>query len=399
MQPALNVQQNSVVLEVDEGGAPLKAASQQSDKVTFNDATPPEKATDSSKEATTTGLSNPIKEAEFGKKLSQQSNDKNPCNARQSVMPRRSVRPSVIDASGNLRRHTVRPSRKSIAGRVSSRPSSIRVNKAFSMGNTSALVDAHETVDLDDVADHADLEDDVNLASDYIKAFVLGGLDGIVSTFALVAGLGGAKVDIATLIAVSLAKILADAFSMGFGEYTSASAELEANIKLMDREQWEMENHMEGEVKEMAELYMQRGCSKEDALTILSMMSKYNDLFLEHMMVMEHEIMMPDDDDKWQPLKQGLVCFLAFASFGMVPLVGFIVYYAISGDDADEGGPETVLGIAYALTTLTLFTMGLTKAKLTSNPGVLKSGLMMVINGTFAGAGAYLIGELMAGLL
>eukprot|EP00746_Dinoflagellata_sp_MGD_P150259 gnl/MRDRNA2_/MRDRNA2_82175_c0_seq1.p1 gnl/MRDRNA2_/MRDRNA2_82175_c0~~gnl/MRDRNA2_/MRDRNA2_82175_c0_seq1.p1 ORF type:complete len:316 (+),score=86.09 gnl/MRDRNA2_/MRDRNA2_82175_c0_seq1:74-1021(+) len=271
----------------------------------------------------------------------------------------------------------------------------IFVDKAYKMGNRHSLIDAHENIDLDEVQEHP--EPKASAASDYIKAFVLGGLDGIVSTFALVAGLGGAKVEFGTLIAVSLAKIFADAFSMGFGEFTSAAAELEQHLGVKKREQWEMDNHMEGEIKEMAEIYIQKGCTKEDALTILSVMSKYNDLFLEHMMVMEHEIMMPDDSDKWQPVKQGAVCFLAFASFGLVPLAGFIVYYAIAGNEGFS--PEKILMIAYALTMLTLFIMGVTKAKLTGNPQMVKGGAMMVVNGTFAGGVAYALGDSLARVL
>jgi len=167
---------------------------------------------------------------------------------------------------------------------------------------------------------------------------------------------------------------------------------MEAAMKIKNREEWEMEHNLDGEVKEMAQLYIQKGCSREDSLTILSVMSNYKDLFLEHMMAVEHGILAPDDSDKWQPLKQGFVCFLAFACFGLVPLAGFVVYYAIAGASA-KSSSFTVLAIAYGLTVLTLFIMGLTKARLTGSDRVLKSGLMMVFNGTFAGGVAYLVGE------
>jgi VIT1/CCC1 family predicted Fe2+/Mn2+ transporter len=199
------------------------------------------------------------------------------------------------------------------------------------------------------------------------------------------------------LIAVGLAKVLADAFSMGFSEFTSAVAELENAINVKAREEWETENFQDGEVKEMAALYMERGVSKADALTMLTIMANYKDLFVEHMMVMEHGMMPPDDSDRWAPLKQGFVCFIAFVIFGLVPLIGFIALYLIdpsaASKDSDLG---RVLGIAYGLTVFTLFVMGITKAKLTGNPKFLRSGLMMVFNGTIAGGAAYLIGEILA---
>jgi len=268
------------------------------------------------------------------------------------------------------------------------------VTKSYKDGNVGSLVKAHQEIDLNKVKEHS--EDDPGMGGDYIKSFVFGGLDGIVSTFALVAGLSGASATLTTLIAVGLAKVLSDAFSMGFGEFTSATAELENAMILKKREEWETENYEEGEVKEMAALYMEKGVTKQDALTILTVMAGYKELFVDHMMVMEHGVMPPDDSDRWAPLKQGFVCFIAFVVFGLVPLVGFIIVYLID-PTAATGQSDTgrVLGIAYGLTVVTLFIMGVTKAKLTGSPKYLKSGFMMIANGSIAGGVAYLVGEVL----
>jgi len=53
--------------------------------------------------------------------------------------------------------------------------------------------------------------------------------------------------------------------------------------------------------------------------------------------------------------------------------------------------------IAYGLTALTLFIMGVVKARLIGQQKFLRSGMMMVMNGTVAGGVAYLIGELLSG--
>merc|ERR1712080_217733 len=116
------------------------------------------------------------------------------------------------------------------------------------------------------------------------------------------------------------------------------------------------------------------------------------DLFLENMLVMEHGIMPPDDSDTWQPVKQGMVCFFAFACFGLVPLACFLVFHAAGGSTDDE---DVMVWIAYAITATTIFVMGLTKAKLTGSEKWLKSGAIMVVNGTVAGGVAYVIGDLL----
>merc|ERR1712137_1157458 len=66
---------------------------------------------------------------------------------------------------------------------------------------------------------------------------------------------------------------------------------------------------------------------------MMTILVKYRDLFLEHMLVMEHGVMFDGEEDVWAPLKQGFVCFAAFTAFGLVPLLGFIGVYAVKGDE------------------------------------------------------------------
>jgi VIT1/CCC1 family predicted Fe2+/Mn2+ transporter len=274
---------------------------------------------------------------------------------------------------------------------VSSRPSRI----SYTSGKVKGLVCGDSEVDLEAVVPAE--KPSAGFGGEYIKSFVFGGLDGIVSTFALVAGLGGAQVNVGTLIAVSLAKVLADGFSMGFGEFTSAKAEMEHTQQIRKKQMAIIDKNRDGEVKELASFYVEKGMEQSDALTIVSLLAQCQELFLEHVMAFQHGVLGEEEEDKWQPLKQGFVCFLAFVVFGMVPLFGFIVFYAVDGGKSDDYW--VILAIAYGLTVLTLFIMGITKAKLTGSNAALKSGMLMVFNGTFAGGMAFLLGEALAGAL
>merc|ERR1712107_109702 len=187
---------------------------------------------------------------------------------------------------------------------------------------------------------------------------------------------------------VSLAKILADAFSMGFGAYTSAMAEAENTQRLRMAQSTAFDELPDGEAKEMIELYCEKGMQQRDALTIVSLLMQYKELFLEHLLGFQYEVFGDEEEDKWQPLKQGLVCFAAFVLFG------FIIFYAVDG--GKNANHQTMIGIAYALTATTLFTMGVVKAKLTGSDAPLKSGMLMVVNGTIASGAAYGIGEILA---
>mmetsp|Transcript_149081 Transcript_149081/g.387678 ORF Transcript_149081/g.387678 Transcript_149081/m.387678 type:complete len:339 (+) Transcript_149081:51-1067(+) len=252
--------------------------------------------------------------------------------------------------------------------------------------------DAPRGKDADDLeAALARKEDAVASAGEYIQSFVLGGLDGILSTFALVAGLGGAHTNVVTLLAVTLAKVIADAFSMGFGVYSSTSAELEHARQLKTREMWEVEHREDSELRGMCETYMQKGCSREDASTIMSIMMKYRELFVDHKMVLQHGVL-PQDGGQWEAIKQGAVCFVSFIVFGLVPVAGFVLQYLFR--KATDDLLDTLL-FTYSFTALTLFGMGCTKAKLTGQGGCLMSGVVMVVNGTIAGGAAFVIGELL----
>ncbi len=62
---------------------------------------------------------------------------------------------------------------------------------------------------------------------DYLSEFVYGGIDGAVTTFAVVAGATGARFDTKVLLVLGFANLIADGFSMGVGSYLSSKSKLE----------------------------------------------------------------------------------------------------------------------------------------------------------------------------
>jgi len=208
----------------------------------------------------------------------------------------------------------------------------------------------------DIVVSHAENGKSVDAgSSDYLKAFVFGGLDGIVSTFALVAGLGGARMNVGTLIAVSFAKILSDGFSMGFGEFFSAKAEGEHAANVKERQLKIIDEFGDNVAKDLAVHYIENGCPKGDALTLVALMRKSRNLFLEHVLAIKEEIS-SEPADLLQAFKQGFVCFAAFVMLGAIPVFAFVVYFAMNGGKATNYWGT--LQIAYAITAGTLFLMG-----------------------------------------
>eukprot|EP00127_Corallochytrium_limacisporum_P002124 Clim_evm18s108 gene=Clim_evmTU18s108 len=226
----------------------------------------------------------------------------------------------------------------------------------------------------------------------YIKSAVFGGMDGIITTFAIVSGIAGADLSSELVLVLGIANLLADGISMGFGDFISSQAENEYAHYERKREAWEFENYPEGEINAMVEIYTSKGVEKGDAEQILQLMSKYPDFFVDHMMVQELGIMMPDEDDS--PAKDGLVTFTSFLIFGSFPLIAYTIFEEID----IEGDFNWPFFFACVVTAIALFALGTIKGLLT-NKNKWVSGLWVLLNGALAAAAAYFIGFGLRGLV
>ena len=86
-----------------------------------------------------------------------------------------------------------------------------------------------------------------------------GGLDGIITTFAVVAGVAGASLSAGVVLILGFANLIADGISMAIGDYLSSKSEREYEAAERKREAWEVEHYPEGEKKELVELYEAQG--------------------------------------------------------------------------------------------------------------------------------------------
>ncbi|RUA33738.1 MAG: hypothetical protein DSY77_08710, partial [Bacteroidetes bacterium] len=93
----------------------------------------------------------------------------------------------------------------------------------------------------------------------YLSEFVYGGIDGSITTFAVVAGAVGAGLDNAVIIILGFANLFADGFSMSIGAYMSAKSEKQNFEKQKAIEYWEVENMPETEEQEIRDIYIEKG--------------------------------------------------------------------------------------------------------------------------------------------
>ena len=218
-----------------------------------------------------------------------------------------------------------------------------------------------------------------------IKSIVFGGLDGIITTFSTIASVAGGGLGLNTVIVLGFANLIADGIAMGVGDGLSSKAEQDFLNSEKKREEWEYQNHPDGERREMVEILKGKGFTDEDAVELISIVSqpKHREFFIDYMMVEELGEQAPDDP--WGPLKEGSITFISFLIFGTVPMWVYIACYAAGYKDADA-----TFGIAAAATVVTLFALGATQGSITRQ-SIIKSGTLMTINGSFASAAAYLV--------
>jgi VIT1/CCC1 family predicted Fe2+/Mn2+ transporter len=137
----------------------------------------------------------------------------------------------------------------------------------------------------------------------------------------------------------------------------------------------------------MVEIYEKKGFTREEAETVLTIMARHKDFFVDHMMVQELGLMPIHEDDS--PVKQGLVMFGSFMLFGFIPLLAYVALDPINWPDSFD----PIFLIACILTALSLFVLGAIKSKF-SVMVWWKSGLWVLLNGGIAAVVAFLTGYL-----
>mmetsp|Transcript_3722 Transcript_3722/g.7241 ORF Transcript_3722/g.7241 Transcript_3722/m.7241 type:complete len:290 (+) Transcript_3722:128-997(+) len=227
-----------------------------------------------------------------------------------------------------------------------------------------------------------------------LKPMIFGGLDGILTSFAIVSGAAGGNLSTQVILVLGFSNIFADALSMGVGEFLSSKAENEWILSERKREAWEMENYPEGEIEEMVDIYVERGMERSDAEKVIETMSKYEDFFVDVMMAEELQLQVPDEDHEIEAMKEGVVMFCSFAIFGAFPLLG----YAIIPASFPELGEEMLFTAACVITGIVLFAMGCVKSLFSTHKWYLCGAETLLLGGACATV-AFTIGQFVDALV
>lgn len=104
--------------------------------------------------------------------------------------------------------------------------------------------------------------------SNWLRAAVLGANDGILSISSLAIGVAAASDLREPIVLASIAGLVGGALSMAAGEYVSVSSQTDVENADIEREKTELRDMPEIELLRLAEIYEERGLSKETALKV-----------------------------------------------------------------------------------------------------------------------------------
>jgi len=226
------------------------------------------------------------------------------------------------------------------------------------------------------------LEHHRDVTGGWLRPAVFGAMDGLVSNFALMAGVAGGTAGLAegnrsAVVLAGLAGLAAGAFSMAAGEYTSVASQAELAEQEFENERIELSRNPEMEAKELASIWVARGVDQELAEQMAAQLGRNPEAALEVHAREEIGLAPGELPNPW------VAAASSFASFVVGALIPVLPY--VFG--------ATTLVWSLVLSLIGLFAAGAIVSKVTARSWWF-SGLRQLFVGALAAAVTYGVGTL-----
>ena len=215
--------------------------------------------------------------------------------------------------------------------------------------------------------------------SSYLGDAVLGGIDGCVTTFAVVSAALGAGFSGTVVIILGVANLLADGLSMAVSNYLSTRSQHEELEEARREEERHIKEFPEGEREEIRQIFAAKGFSGETLERIVETVTQNKKLWIDTMLTEELGFQL----EARNPWRAGFSTFAAFVVVGLVPLVPFLMGSLIPENQRFLIS-SIVTGMAFAA-------VGIAKGLVLKRP-LLASGLQTLLIGGAAAVVAYVVG-------
>jgi VIT1/CCC1 family predicted Fe2+/Mn2+ transporter len=212
----------------------------------------------------------------------------------------------------------------------------------------------------------------------YTRDWVYGGIDGSVTTFAVVAGVVGADLSPAVILVIGFANILADGFSMAASNFLGTRTEHEELRQIESIEYRHVERDPEGEREEVRQIFQRKGFEGDDLHRVVDLITADRKRWVRTMLTEEYGL----PQEVRSPWKAAVATFSAFFLCGMIPVLPFVLK------------ATNPFMLSTILTGFVFFAIGSLKS-MWSTISWWRSGLTTFLVGGIAAGLAYLVGVLL----
>ncbi|MBK8457148.1 MAG: VIT1/CCC1 transporter family protein [Phyllobacteriaceae bacterium] len=214
----------------------------------------------------------------------------------------------------------------------------------------------------------------------YLRDFVYGGIDGAVTTFAVVSGVVGASLSSNVILILGVANLVADGFSMAASNYSGAKtvADDVERIRAIERKHIRLEP--EGEREEVRQILAAKGLAGDSLEEAVAAVTAKEATWIDLMLTDEYGL----SPNYSSPVTAALATFAAFVLCGAVPLIPFVL------------GLESAFEWSALMVAVVFFAIGAAKSRWSLSPWW-RSGIETLLIGGAASAMAYAVGYLLRG--
>lgn len=213
----------------------------------------------------------------------------------------------------------------------------------------------------------------------YLGDFILGGVDGTVTTFAVISSIAGAGLSSKIALILGISNLLADGFSMAAGAYLKARTDENLFEKAKRKEEAHLDLVPEGEKEEMREIFRRKGIDGPVLEDVVQTLFKSRKHWINMMLTEELGLRIKSPS----PFKVGLMTFLSFFLVGFSPLFPYLFF--------PHWSPPEIFQLSSLFTAIVFFTIGTLKGKNVGQSMIL-SGLETLLLGGVAATLAYAVG-------
>lgn len=211
----------------------------------------------------------------------------------------------------------------------------------------------------------------------WLRPAVFGVMDGLVSNFALIAGVAGGTADTKVIALAGVAGLAAGAFSMAGGEYVSVASQRELALAEIAIEKRELDRHPQAEQEELVQMYVERGVERDLAVKVAEQISRDPEHALRVHAMAELGVV---PEDLPSPLLASVSSFVSFGVGAAIPLVPYLL--GVTG-----------LLVSAVVSIVALFGAGVAVSRVTARSWWY-SGLRQLIVGSVAAALTYGLGTI-----